>query len=103
MKHTKGTEFCPGCKKHCPAHAHLCKFGRQYFEKHPVASCEKACKWEAYTEKGGFLWHFFLVSKNLKNALRKEKVKEEVITGRLSAEERELFLQLLKKMDERKE
>lgn len=101
MKDSQNASFCPGCKKHCPAHAPCCKFGRQYFEKHPILAQEKTYKWDAYTIKNGLLWQLFLLSKEIKQELKTGKTSEETILNRLTQDEQENLFSIIKKMQEK--
>lgn len=113
-------DFCPGCKKRCPAGAPKCKFGRTYFAKAHKGPKHKsgkgtlpdrlfglrmpdrkhAFKWEKHLVTGGLGWKFLYVSRNFKKSLTKSPLTEEQIFSVLTPEEKESLSSILEKLND---
>ena len=89
---------CPGCSRHCPACSVRCKYGRQYFEKHPVETGCKKHKWERYVTEDELLWNLLTHGKKLKKALCHQKVTESDLLSLLSDEEKAAVSSALHKL-----
>ena len=92
---------CPGCSRHCPACHVRCKYGRQYFEKHPpefTCTDHKKRKWERYITEGDLLWRLLTQSKKLKKALCHQKVTEAGLLSLLTDEEKTALSSALQKL-----
>ncbi|MBP3645672.1 MAG: hypothetical protein J6K55_04525 [Clostridia bacterium] len=91
---------CPGCSRHCPACSVRCKYGRQYFQKHPVETkCDsKKHKWERYVTEGEMLWNLLAHGKKIKKALCHQQLTESALLSLLSEEEKAAVSSALQKL-----
>ena len=111
---------CPGCGKHCGAKNPGCGYGRKYFgkedskeKKHASVdayfSCKgymgerkanhaKPAKWEKYTQHDGLAWKLLSAGRSVKSALRQGEMVEEEYFSVLSAEEKQMLMELLGKL-----
>ena len=91
-------DFCPGCKRHCPSCCPRCKYGKKYFcDK---KSKEEQPKWAQKLPPESPAWQLLSVCKRAKKALKKEKISEQQLFDAFSAQDMQLFTDLLSRISQ---
>jgi len=88
--------FCPGCKRACPSCCPRCKYGVKYFSKN--AANEENPKWARHISVNGPAYQLLSISRSAKKALCKEKITEDALFEKFSADDRQIFSELLAKL-----